>query len=119
MAKKFSDDSNRPKRALQIWQILIGKAYSRQTITYIDLANMIGYTDARPVSGILHLIMNYCNQNDLPPLTAIVVNKNTGAPGDGLSTVKNLDSDREDVFNYDWYALVPPTPEEFHQAVQD
>lgn len=112
MVKKFSDDSTGPGRALQVWQILIGKAHNRQTITYIDLANMIGYSDAKPLPNILNYIMKYCKQNDLPPLTALVVNKKTGAPGSGLTTLRDLNADREEIFNFDWYALIPPTPDE-------
>jgi hypothetical protein len=117
MIKKFSENSNNPERALQVWQILIGKAYNRQTITYIDLAKIIGYTDARPIPNILNHIMCFCDQNNLPPLTALVVNKGTGAPGEGLTTLKNPDSDRERVFNVNWYDLVPPTPDQLRQAV--
>jgi hypothetical protein len=116
MAQKFSDNSTNPTRALQIWQILIGKAHNRQTINYIDLAKMLGYADARPVANMLSLIMRYCDQNHLPPLTALVVNKGTGAPGDGLITLTDPDSQREEVFKYDWYGLVPPTPQELQQA---
>jgi putative restriction endonuclease len=116
MFKRFSDDSTNPGRALQIWQILIGKAHNWQTITYGALANMIGYSDARPLPNILGYIMKYCDQNNLPPLTALVVNKQSGAPGNGLTTLRNLDADREEVFNFDWYALVPPTPAEFRQV---
>lgn len=117
MVRKFSDESNSPERALQVWQILIGKAHNRQTITYIDLAKIIGYNDARPVINLLHHLMNYCEQNGLPPLTAIVVNKGTGAPGKGLRTTTDVDADREEVFNFDWYMLVPPTPDQLRRAV--
>lgn len=98
MVKKFSDDSTGPGRALQIWQILIGKAHNRQTITYGALANMIGYSNAQPIPNILNYIMKYCDHYDLPPLTALVVNKESGAPGGGLTTLRDLDADREDVF---------------------
>lgn len=116
MVKQFSADSSNPNRALQVWQILISKAHNRQTVTYINLANMIGYSDARPIPNILELIMRYCDQNRIPPLTALVVNKGTGIPGNGLTTLKNGDTDREEVFNYDWYSIIPPTPKEFENA---
>lgn len=118
MATKFSDRATNPMRALQVWQILIGKAHNRQTITYIALANVIGYSDARPVPNILDHIMKYCEQNNLPPLTALVVSKSSGAPGEGLTTLRHPDADREEVFNYDWYGLIPPTPDEFQSAIK-
>ena len=118
MVKLFSDNSNNPERALQVWQILIAKAESRQTITYGDLGKLIGYRGATNLSHILGHIKDYCDQNKLPPLTALVVNKQTGIPGKGLDTLKDGDSDRESVFKYDWYGIVPPTPDEFREAKQ-
>ena len=59
--------------------------------------------------------MFYCQQNEIPPLTILVVNQNTGLPGEGL-TGADLNADREAVFNFDWYSIVPPTPEEFKEA---
>lgn len=105
-----------PERALQLWQILISKADNRQTMTYISLAKMAGYSDARPMMQILGYIMDYCQKEGLPPLTILVVNKATGEPGGGLSTVNQLNQDRENVFNYDWYGVFPPSADEFRDA---
>ena len=63
----------------------------------------------------------YCEQEDLPALTVLVVNSETGKPGHGFplrSTkyVKDLDELREDVYSYDWYDLHPPTPKELLEA---
>jgi putative restriction endonuclease len=113
MPKTFDNITKSTERALQVWLILIGKAYNHQTMTYIELANLMGYNDARPIRNFLIPIMNYCDQNDLPPLTVLVVSKEKGTPGTGLTTVDNPDLDRQRVFNYNWYNLYPPTPEEF------
>jgi hypothetical protein len=104
-------------RALQTWQYLIGKAFNRQTVRYGDLAKQLGYSDSRPLSPILGQIMFFCQQNELPPLTILVVNKD-GTPGEGFT---DADPDefhrcREDVFNYDWYGIVPPKIKEFRKA---
>jgi putative restriction endonuclease len=113
MPKTFDNITKSTERALQAWLILIGKAYNHQTMTYIELANLMGYNDARPIRNFLIPIMKYCDQNGLPPLTVLVVGKGSGTPGTGLTTVDNPDLDRQKVFNYDWYNLYPPTPEEF------
>jgi hypothetical protein len=42
MARRFDDVRTQPARALQIWQILIAKAHSRQTMTYGQLAGLMG-----------------------------------------------------------------------------
>ncbi len=124
MINLFSDAVNSastgdksPIRALQAWQYLIGKAYNRQTIRYEHLAALMGYTDNRPLSPILGHIMVYCQQNELPPLSIIVVNKD-GTPGEGFTDAApdEFHRRREDVFNYDWYSIVPPKVEEFKEA---
>lgn len=60
--------------------------------------------------------MYYCDENGLPPLTALVVKKDKGVPGTGLTTPKNLDAQREQVFRYKWFRNIPPTPQEFRNA---
>jgi hypothetical protein len=112
----FDDNATNPLRALQIYQILVGLAHNRQTMTYKMLADMLGYEGAGVFAAKLGHIMNWCQQNGLPPLTILVVNQETGLPGQGLVTPLNLHAEREDVFNYDWFNLMPPTPEELAAA---
>lgn len=104
-------------RAQQAWQYLIGKAFNRQISRYEELRELMGYPTSNPLGVILGCIMFYCEQNELPPLTIIVVNKE-GVPGEGFIAEKLVDyhKRREDVFNFPWYKLVPPTVEELRQA---
>lgn len=110
--KKFKNVSSYETRALQIWQILVSKAHNRQTVTYKQLSGLIGYGGAGVLAQTLGHILYFCQQYKLPPLTALVVNERTGLPGHGIGIKKNLHSLREKVFNYDWYGLYPPSPEE-------
>jgi hypothetical protein len=57
--------------------------------------------------------MTYCANNELPPLTVLVVNQDTGLPGEGLTTLEELNQDRESVFRFDWFALEPPQNGDF------
>ncbi len=104
-------------RAQQAWQYLIGKAFNRQISRYEELRELMGYRTSNPLGVILGCIMFYCEQNNLPPLTIIVVNKD-GIPGEGFTAekLKNYHKRREDVFNFPWYTLMPPTAEELRQA---
>ncbi|MCQ9206862.1 MAG: hypothetical protein NG740_03160 [Omnitrophica bacterium] len=106
-------------RALQTWQFLVGKASNRQTVRYGDLAKLMGYRDNRPLSSILGHVMYFCNQNNLPPLTIIVVNKD-GTPGEGFSDAApdEFHKKREEVFLFDWFGIMPPTIQEFQKAWQ-
>jgi hypothetical protein len=115
MLSFFHDNPTHPTRALQIWQILIGKAHARQTLTYGMLAHLLGFKGAGTLAHPLGHIMFYCRQHNLPPLTVLVVNQTTGVPGDGLLGT-NLHAQRELVFRYNWYSIVPPTPETFSAA---
>ncbi|RJP68895.1 MAG: hypothetical protein C4532_11915 [Candidatus Abyssobacteria bacterium SURF_17] len=115
MFREFADNPTRPLRALQIWQILIAAADNRQILTYNLLAKKIGYKGAGTLAQTLGHIMYYCQHNGLPPLTVLVVNEDTGLPGEGLLEA-DLNADRELVFRFNWYSIVPPTPEELEEA---
>lgn len=115
MVKQFSEEPSHPLRSLQIWQILIGAAHNRQILTYGMLANMMGYRGAGILPQPLGHIMYYCRQNKLPPLTILVVNQDTGLPGEGL-TGADLNADGESVFRYNWYSIIPPTTDELEEA---
>jgi hypothetical protein len=112
----FHDDPNQPKRALQIWQILIGKAHNRQTMTYGELSNLIGFKRSGTLGGFLAPVMFYCQDSGLPPLSCLVVNQDTGLPGEGLTSPTDLHAEREKVFRFEWYKLVPPSIDDFKQA---
>ncbi len=115
--RRFDDNPTWPLRAVQIWQILVGKAHNRQTLTYGMLADLLRFKGAGTLAHMLGHIYYYCRESDLPPLTALVVNQETGLPGEGLAGV-DLNSAREEVYAFDWYGLIPPTQEEFAEAYE-
>ncbi len=114
--KYFSECNTLENRALQIWQVLIGFAYNRKITTYGEIADILHYDGAGVLDRQLGHILHFCAQNKLPPLTVLVVNAETGLPGSGFDTPSDLHSDREFVFNYDWFNLIPPTPSEFAES---
>ena len=104
-------------RALQACQYLIGKASNRQIVQYEELRVLMGYPTSNPLSSILGCIMFWCEQNKLPPLTLLVVNK-SGVPGEGFTaeSLSDYHQRREDVFNYPWFKILPPSVDEFKEA---
>jgi hypothetical protein len=116
MYKTFDAERTRPYRALQLWQILIAKSSNRQVATYGELEKIVGFKGAGVFAQILGHVMYYCRQNDLPPLTALVVKKSTGLPGCGLTSRKDLNADREEVFAFRWFRVVPPSPTQLSEA---
>ncbi len=118
--RKFNPSSKNPDRAVQAWLILVGCAMNRQTLTYEGLSKlMYGHKAAGVLDKILGHIAFYCDSEGLPLLTAIVVGKTRGAPGEAIPIdLKQIDSERERVYaEVDWFNIYPPTAEELAQAV--
>lgn len=123
MPKYFDDPGNSTHltRAIQAYIILVGLARNRQTITYGDLGAIMKYGANRGsiLFGPLGHIMYWCHRHDLPPLTALVVERNTGLPNPkGLITVTSAEvpARQQDVFRFDWCSILPPTEADFRAA---
>lgn len=104
-------------RAVQAWQYLIAKASNRQLVRYGELAEVMDYSDSRPLSYVLGRIMDFCVRNEIPPLTLIVVNAD-GIPGGGFTAEDPLayNRTREEVFAFHWFKIIPPTVEEYMEG---
>src|SRR5579863_1704266 len=112
--RRFNPHASQPARAVQAWQILIGMAKNRQATTYLGLSQLMFGKDA---AGVLAQIMGhiafYCIDNDLPPLTSLVVGKGRGVPGEEIPIdPATIDQRREEVYGRVWYDVYPPSEEE-------
>lgn len=96
------------ERALQIYQVLIAAAHNRQVLNYDIVGKLIGVPRQGLANHLGH-IMRYCERHNLPPLTALIVKKNSGRPGVGLVTVTDLNRDIERVFSEKWFRRRPLT----------
>ncbi len=104
------------ERGAQVWSVLALAARNRQLLTYDLLSNLIG-VPRQGLANVLDQVQRYCMQNDLPPLTILVVNKDTGLPGDGFVAVEDIAKNREPVFEYDWLTHGAPSPDQLAAAV--
>lgn len=66
-----------------IWPLLVEAGSKREHLWYSDIAPEI-HTNPLSVGLALGPIQTYCLEHRLAPLTAIVVGKHTGVPGDGF-----------------------------------
>jgi hypothetical protein len=109
----------RSERACQIWAVLAWAARNRQTITYSQLESITGAHRAG-LGQLLEPIQSYCLINDLPPLTVLVVQQESGLPGSGFSgsTAEDLGRAQMAVFATDWLAHGNPQPEKLEAAVK-
>lgn len=99
---------NHVERAYRAWPILTKRAQDRETITYGQLADMLGIHH-RPIRYVLGVIQDYCIEANLPPLTILIVNQ-SGKPGSGFIAYDfdNLDQGREWVWGTNWGAIENP-----------
>ena len=105
-------------RAIKLWQVLIGRASNRQTITYGELAATIGNEVPPPAVGsYLDLVAAFCRSNGMPDITVLTVNKETGRPSKEESGV-DVYREQENVYDHSWYALPSPTPEDFSRTLR-
>ena len=124
MVRWFNEEADNAKkgrksaiRARQAWQYPICKAAARQTVRYDELRDIMEYPTNNPLTPIVGCIANYCRQNELPPLTLLVVKK-SGVPGEGFlaEDEANYDQSRERVFDFQWFRVVPPSTDDFQNA---
>ncbi len=108
----------RYQRSMQIWMLLVCAARERKSYTYGQIANILGMGGAGVIAQFLGPIMWLCEDNGYPPLTVLVVNQDTGLPGEGLSTIQEVNEDRERVFNFNWFAIEPPQIKDFQKATR-
>lgn len=107
----------REQRAAQIWSVLVWAAKNRQVLTYGILENLTG-VPRRGQGQLLEPIQSYCMLKKLPPLTILVVNDETGAPGSGFIAAADIPKTQMKVFDFDWFRLSAPNIKDFQQALK-
>jgi hypothetical protein len=118
----FRDHKSIFARAAQAYQILVGDAMDGRIVTYEKTGDRM---KSMPMLGeTLDRIAAWTKERDLPDLSAIVVNKDSGQPGNfgepGVHpyaiTLEQWPGVLADVRKTDWFAVVPPTAKEIEQA---
>lgn len=102
----------RSDQAVQVWQVLIGASFYRQTLTYTLLAERIGL-DANSLTVPLGMVNRYCTMKQLPPLAVLVVRSDAGTPATDLTWTTDVDFAREAVYQLEWFKLKPPSANDF------
>ena len=101
-------------RAAQLWSILVLSARHQKLISYKTIECLTGITRAC-LGPFLAPIQQYCIDQDLPPLTVIVVEEATGRPAYGFTAAKKILSAQNRVFVFDWFSHEVPSPEDFEK----
>ena len=105
----------RTERAQQLWSLLALAATNRQVLTYGMVARFTGVV--RPSIGdFLRPIQQYCSENQLPPLTSLVVSEQTGIPGEGFIAAADVPAAQMRVFHHHWLETNAPSAEQLEAA---
>lgn len=120
-----SAGARRYEQAHFIWIILAGWVlhHNGETLTYGELAGFLGYEPqaGRTLAESLGMVSLYCLYNDLPPLSCIVVAKNSNTPGwegmipHGSSLIK----EQKKVWKIKWHLFRTPTPGTFRRVREE
>ena len=95
-------------RLVKTYLTLINMAERRETVTYGDLADLIGVANQAVGRLCLNPVWEYCEANGLPDLTSIVVNGSTGEPAEGHFNPRTVYRIRETVYEFPWTDYSPP-----------
>ena len=106
------------ERAAQIWPLLAFAARNRQTLTY-DLLGRLISVPAAGLGQLLEPIQSYCLVKGLPPLSALVVRKDSGLPGTGFIAAADVPKELQRVFERDWLSVGCPPPDALETAVRE
>lgn len=117
--------ARRHEQAHFVWIALAAwvQHHKNQTITYGELAELLGYDPkaGRTLTEALGTVSLYSLYNNLPPLSCIVVAKNSNTPGwEGMIPENsNLAKEQQRVWNTDWHLFRTPTPGTFRRVREE
>jgi hypothetical protein len=104
------------QRAQQFWSLLAFAAGEQKVVSYSMLSHMMEFPEM--AGSVLHYIYCFCRQHQLPHLNLIVIDPDTGRPGDEcLCGIRDLSAQQARVFVYDWLNHPVPSEEMFQEAM--
>jgi hypothetical protein len=105
-----------PEQAVLLWPLLALAARNQQVLSYADIQGFTGI-DQRGLGQPLGLIHHYCERHRHPHLNLIVVNRETGLPGQGVPgkpmTHEEILVEQARVFVFDWSGHDKPQLQDF------
>jgi alkylated DNA nucleotide flippase Atl1 len=105
----------REERAQQLWSVLALAATNRQILSYGIVAKLTGVPPPS-IGDFLRPIQQFCIENKLPALTSIVVQEETGIPGEGFIASEDVPAEQAKVFQRKWLEVSAPSAEQLFDA---
>lgn len=107
--------------AARLWPHLVAAAAKRGRITYGEASEACGRGSPSGMNQVCWLLHLYCRRNGWPPLNALVVNKETRLPSDGIpgQYYGPPEPDAETIMDwawrFDWSKAKAPTNEDLRK----
>ena len=105
----------REERAQQLWSLLVLAARNRQVLTYEIVAQACG-VPAPSIGDFLRPIQQLCVDSNWPPLTSIIVQKESGIPGTGFIGASDVPRAQMSVFAKNWLEEDAPSAQQLAEA---
>jgi hypothetical protein len=105
-------------QSVLIWPVLAFAARTQQVLSYSDVQGFTGIA-AVGLHTALGLIHAHCRRHKLPLLNSIVVNRETGLPGEGFPekmTPTDVLVEQTRVFVFDWAGHDKLRPQDFQSS---
>jgi hypothetical protein len=106
------------EQAVLMWPMLALAARTQLILSYRAVEGFTGIA-RQGLSNALGLVHGYCRRRGFPYLNAIVVNQETGLPGEGfpenMSQIQLL-VEQAKVFVFDWSSHDKPRTEDFQST---
>ncbi|SRR5260370_18556540 len=103
-----------PRRALQLWSLLVLAARTQTVLNYGIVAKMTGLANEHPAP--LGHIAFYCMKENLPLLSSLEVSQDTGNPEGDFYGGMDIEAEHRRCFVYDWLTRGVPTLEQLEEA---
>lgn len=128
--KHYARPARRHEQAHQMWMIITAWVSLKSSghlerpgiITYGELAELMGYpVEAGVMMGeALGAVARLCKSEGLPLLNVVVVNAETGLPGQLVVKDKRpMEVQQTEVQEYDWFSIRQPSMKSFLKAWND
>lgn len=112
--------ARKPILGAKSWLILVTLASSGRVVTYKQFAAILGMGQTAFTVGTNALgpVAWYCLDNELPPLTSIVINAERGSAGDGIPDYPDIARVLEWGLSGKWLEILPPRPNALLRVIQ-
>ena len=109
-----------PEIAVRMFPMLTALASKNAKITYGQIRDALDWGSNQGMREPLNRIKEWCAKRDLPPLHLVVVNSDTGLPGDGalLGDTETVQVKIASVYAHDWGRIPGPIESEMCSSTE-